>query len=58
MVLTDSVFPAPLSRRKGGEFEGNKRMDIPLSGHDDGLTHSFLAHGGICILGNGEQMGL
>lgn len=58
MEPTDSVFPAPLHRMRNGRMKGTKNDNAPFSGYDDGLAHPLLAHSSVCILGDGEQMGL
>lgn len=52
--LTDSVFPAPLEKHYKTRLEVIDKIHSPLSGNDDGLTHTFFHHGCIRVLCDGK----
>ncbi len=58
LLLTDSVFPAPLGVFEWPAGAGIERRNVPLTRDDDSLTSAISAHGGVGILRDGEQVRL
>ena len=55
---TDSVFPAPLWYHEQHETPAQRTGCAPLSRDDNGLTGAISTHGGVGVLGDGEEVGL